>query len=108
MATTGKFHSQLLSMHIRRISYLDMSLSRQHSTFGGQYFCFAYAYVMLTVNRTLVGIAALAFTHYRVCHEFWSTERICSSRTYYFLFAIECSLVALMGYTYYLKMRYGG
>jgi hypothetical protein len=60
---------------------------------------------MLTRDRTLAGIAALAFSHYRVCSEFWNTERTCSSRTHYFLFAVECGLVTMMGYTYYLKTK---
>ena len=61
--------------------------------------------MILTRYRTLAGIAALAFLHYRVCHEFWSTARVCSSRTHYFLFVVECGLVAMMGYTYYLKLK---
>ena len=35
----GRSHSQLLSMHIRVISYFDISLFRQRFTSGGQYFC---------------------------------------------------------------------
>lgn len=103
--THGKSHSLLSSTHIRMTSYFNMSLSQQHFTSGGQYLCLAYSYTLLTRDRTLAGIAALAFTHYRLCRGFWGTEGSCSSQTYYFLFAVECSVVAVMGYTYYLKLK---
>jgi hypothetical protein len=102
----GVFRSRLLSMRIRKTLCFDISLSQQHSTSGGQYLVLVCTVMILIENRSLAGIAALAFSHYRICREFWSTERTCSSRTHYLLFAVECSLVVLMGYTFYLKTKF--
>ncbi|KAM0702101.1 hypothetical protein Q7P35_011011 [Cladosporium inversicolor] len=71
------------------------------------HFILQYVIVPTTLHIwwTPAGVTAVAFTYYRVCRGFWSTECTCSSRTYYFLFAIECGLVAMTGYTYYLKAK---
>ena len=106
-AIYGRFRSQLLLAPTRGTSCSNTSLSLQHFTSGGEDTCLFLALTIsiLIVDRTLAGIAALAFLHYRVCRAFWSTESSCSLRTHYFLFAFQCSLMAMMGYTYYLKTK---
>lgn len=50
-------------------------------------------------------ITGLLVVHYQVCSVNWSNEHVCLLRTNYILFAIECVLLALMMYTYILKVE---
>lgn len=61
--------------------------------------------MILTIDSGLLCITLMLVDHYCICSAYWSNEHVCLLRTNYILFAVECVLFALMGYTYFLKVK---
>jgi hypothetical protein len=57
-----------------------------------------------TRNRTLLSIFTFLILSYQICGR-WSEESVCDRRLQYLFYAVELGIVALMGYSYYLRKR---
>lgn len=59
--------------------------------------------MILMRSSALACITLMLVGYYEICSAYWSNGDVCLLQTNWILFAVECVLFGLMGYTTFLK-----